>query len=117
MLLDSAVLDTERFMAQPHPRLYDDAFGSDRDAWRAASPYRQLSASGAPLLAVCSTRRAVSCAQAHDFVARATALGRRAQVLEVDLSHGEINAQLGTASAYTGAVTEFVGTALGLAAP
>lgn len=108
VLLDSAMLDTERFMTKQHPPLYDDAFGGDPDYWRAASPYVQLSAQAVPLLAVCSSRRRESCAQAHAFVARAKKLGRRAEVLEQDLSHAEINAQLGSASAYTEAVDRFV---------
>jgi arylformamidase len=108
VLLDSAMLDTERFMAKQHARLYDDAFGSDPDYWRATSPKVQLSAPGVPLLAVCSSRRKESCAQAQAFVAHAKRIGRRAQVLEQDLSHGEINAQLGLASAYTDAVDQFL---------
>lgn len=108
VLLDSAVLDTERFMAKPHPKLYTDAFGNDPAYWRASSPYAQLTAPGVPLLAVCSARRLESCAQARTFVARANRLGRRAQVLEQDLSHGEINAELGRASAYTAAVDRYL---------
>lgn len=108
VLLDSAMLDTERFMAKQHAPLYDAAFGSDPEYWRATSPKVQLSAPGVPLLAVCSSRRQESCAQAHAFVAHAKGIGRRAQVLEEDLSHAEINAQLGLASAYTHAVDEFL---------
>jgi len=108
VLLDSAVLDPERFMAKPHPKLYDDAFGADPAYWRATSPYAQLTAHGVPLLAVCSARRLESCAQAHAFAAQANRLGRRAQVLEQDLSHGEINAKLGQPSAYTTAIDRYL---------
>ncbi|GAB3101442.1 alpha/beta hydrolase [Lysobacter terrae] len=108
VLLDSAALDTEALMAQRHPKLYDEAFGQDRTYWRAASPYAQLRAPGVPVFAVCSSRRADSCPRAHAFVAKAQALGRRAQVLEQDLSHGEINAELGKTSAYTAAVDRFL---------
>jgi hypothetical protein len=108
VLLDSAVLDIERFMTKPHPQLYDNAFGDDPAYWRAASPYMQLTAPGVPLLAVCSARRLQSCAQAHAFAAQANRLGRRAQVLEQDLSHGEINAKLGQPSAYTTAVDRYL---------
>lgn len=108
VLLDSAVLDTERFMAVPHPRLYDEAFGDDPGYWRAASPDAQLAAPGIPLLAVCSARRRESCAQARDFVAHANRLGRRAQASPQALSHGEINAELGKPSAYTATVDRFL---------
>jgi acetyl esterase/lipase len=108
VLLDSAVLDTERFMAKPHLKLYDDAFGDDPAYWRATSAYAQLRAPGVPLLAVCSARRRESCPQAHALAAQANRLGRRAQVLEQDLSHGEINSELGQPSAYTAAVDRYL---------
>ncbi|MFC5571199.1 alpha/beta hydrolase [Lysobacter yangpyeongensis] len=108
LLLDSAALDTEALMARPHPKLYDEAFGPDRSYWRAASPVAQLTAPGVPMLVVCSTQRANACPQAHAFVAKAQRLGRRAQVLEQDLGHGDINAALGEPSAYTAAVDRFL---------
>ena len=85
-------------------------FGRDPQAWRAASPAEQLSRAGAPILAVCSSRRADACPQAQRFVARATALGTRAQVLEQPLSHGDINATLGQDEAYTRAVEAVLGS-------
>jgi arylformamidase len=41
-------------------------------------------------------------------VAQAVRLGVRAQVLPQDLSHGEINEQLGASGRYTQAVEEFL---------
>ncbi|QNP42139.1 alpha/beta hydrolase [Lysobacter terrestris] len=108
VLLDSAMLDTARLMAASHGRLYDEAFGDDPAYWRATSPYAQLRAPGVPLLAVCSSRRIESCAQARDFVAHATRLGRRAQASPQALSHGAINAELGQPSAYTATVDRFL---------
>jgi len=108
VLLDSAGLDIERLMAAPHMRLYDEAFGSDRAFWKAASPSARLAAQGAPLLAVCSSHRRESCEQAHAFAAKAQRFGRRAQVLEEDLSHREINTELGDGNAYTAAVDGFI---------
>lgn len=108
VLLDSAGLDIERLMAAPHMPLYDEAFGNERAFWKAASPHARLSAQGPPLLAVCSSRRDGSCAQAHAFAAKAQRFGRRAQVLEEDLSHREINSELGEANAYTAAVDGFI---------
>jgi arylformamidase len=67
-----------------------------------------LQAGAAPLLAVCSTRRSDSCAQAQQFVQQATALGVRASVLGQDLSHRDINQQLGLEGGYTRAVESFM---------
>jgi arylformamidase len=107
--LDSAALDVVQIMQARHMRLYDTAFGSDPAFWRQVSPAYVLQASAAPLLAVCSTRRSDSCAQARQFVDRATALGVHATVLEQDLSHRDINQQLGLESGYTRAVESFMG--------
>lgn len=108
--LDSAAYDVEALMAARHLRLYDEAFGSDPALWRAASPGAQLGTAIAPFLAVCSSRRREACAQAHAFAAQATRLGTRAQVLEQDRSHKEINAELGEPGPYTEAVEAFMGT-------
>ena len=50
---------------------HDRAFGSDPAYWVASSPFHRLERGGAPLLAVCSTRRVVSCAQAERFAVKA----------------------------------------------
>lgn len=104
VLLDSGALDVPEIMSYRHPGLYDRAFGSDPAYWQASSPFHQLSRSGAPLLVVCSTRRAIACSQAERFVAKAGRLGTEAEVLRLDMSHGEINSQLGAAPDYTAAV-------------
>lgn len=106
--LDSGSLDLVQTMQSRHLRLYDRAFGSDPGVWLAASPMWQLQAHGVPLLAVCSSRRADSCPQAHRFVDRAIRLGMRAQVLEQDMTHEQINQQLGTPSDYTAQVETFM---------
>lgn len=106
--LDSAAMDLTQIMGQSHMRLYDRPFGTDPAYWRAMSPTLQLRAGAAPVLAVCSTRRADSCAQAQGFVRQAGQMGVRANWLGQDLSHGEINAQLGLESAYTRAVEDFM---------
>jgi len=72
------------------------------------SPINALAAGAAPLLAVCSTRRDDSCQQAAAFTARARQLDIRAEVLREDMSHGEINAQLGQNGTYTDAVERFL---------
>lgn len=106
--LDSAALDVSAVMEQRHLPLYDAAFGNDRAYWRSTSPLDQLARGAAPILAVCSSRRQDSCPDAHAFIKKATSLGIRAQVLEEDLSHAEINMTLGVSGAYTSAVEEFM---------
>jgi arylformamidase len=106
--LDSAALDVVQIMQAPHSPLYDQAFGSDENAWIAVSPFQQLRAAGAPFLDVCSSLRSNSCPQAHKFVDKAVSLGTRAQVLEQPLTHGQINQQLGAASDYTTQVETFM---------
>jgi len=108
VMLDSAALDVVTVMEQRHARLYDNAFGDDRQSWRRASPYHQLSAGAAPMLMVCSTQRPAACPQAEQFAARAATLGIRAQVSRQDLSHREINMLLGEAGRYTAAVDAFI---------
>jgi arylformamidase len=108
--LDGGSLDVVQTMQSRHFPLFDEAFGGNPADWRAASPMQQLHGRIVPFLAVCSSQRRNSCTQAHDFVDQASAFGSRASVLEEDLSHGEINQQLGLASDYTLAVEHFMGT-------
>lgn len=108
--LDSAALDLPGIMEAPHPPLYDRAFGQDPAAWRAVSPYHRLAGTTRPLLLVCSSRRALACAQADRFASRVGSLGGRAEVLRQPLSHGEINRRLGEPGAYTAAVEAFIAT-------
>ncbi len=108
VLLDSAALDVPALMQARHLRLYDRAFGREPADWRAASPWHRLAARGAPLLAVCSTRRDEACPQARRYVEKAQSFGSRASVLPQDLSHRDINLQLGEPGAYSGAVEAFL---------
>lgn len=106
--LDSAALDIAPIMQRKHYKLYDPAFGTDPAFWKAASPLQQLHAGAKPLLAVCSSRREESCEQAKGFAAQGARLGVRVQVLPQDLSHGDINEQLGVPGVYTEAVEGFL---------
>jgi len=108
VLLDSAALDVPELMRQRHLRLYDAAFGDDPAYWRASSPLHQLEAEGPPLLAVCSTRRLTSCAQAEQFANQARRQRRTVTVLRQDASHREINQTLGQTSDYTAQVDAFM---------
>ncbi|MGF1628156.1 MAG: alpha/beta hydrolase [Kiloniellaceae bacterium] len=106
--LDSAAFDVIAIMQDRHLGLYDRAFGGDPDFWRSASPLHRLAAAPAPMLLVCSSRRAVACAQAEAFAAKATALGGDVSLLPVDLSHRGINTDLGEPGNYTERVEAFL---------
>lgn len=108
VLLDGAALDVPALMAGRPMRLHSDAFGSDPRQWEAASPLHALSGPTAPLLAVCAARRREACPQAEAFVRRANALGGRAEVLAVPLSHLQINRDLGAPGPYTRSVDRFM---------
>jgi acetyl esterase/lipase len=110
IILDSAALDVEDLMRNPHLPLYDAAFGTRKKYWTMASPYRQLGAGAAPFLLVCSTLRKESCPEAAKFVKRAKAMGVTTQVLKEAMSHRQINEQLGTAGPYTDSVDAFLQT-------
>lgn len=107
--LDSAAFDiVERMQQQPHLPLYDDAFGTDPNFWRQASPLHRLSGTIAPMLIVCSSLRADACPQGEAFAASATASGSTVTILPEPLSHRAINEQLGLPGDYTDAVDAFL---------
>jgi arylformamidase len=106
--LDSAALDVVDIMRQRHLPLYDRAFGNDQAGWIAASPMQQMQGRIVPFLAVCSSKREDSCPQAQRFVAKAASFGSSAKMLPEDLTHEQINEQLGTASDYTDNVEAFM---------
>lgn len=108
ILLDAGTVDVVAKMSQPHLPLFDDAFGSDASYWTSVSPMHQLAARTAPVLAVCSSERSDSCPPNQDFVQRLRSFGGRAELLPEPLSHRDINQQLGTQGAYTGAVERFL---------
>lgn len=106
--LDSGALDVPEIMEQRHMRLYDEAFGANPAFWRKVSPLHALRPGAQPMLLVCSSQRESACRQAHAFARRVQDSGARAQVLEQDKSHREINLQLGAEPAYTSAVQAFL---------
>lgn len=108
VLLDGAALDVPALMAGRPMRLHTDAFGSDPREWNAASPLHTLSGPTAPLLAVCASGRREACPQAQAFVRRVNALGGRAEVLAVPMSHMAINRELGAPGRYTRQVDAFL---------
>lgn len=119
VLLDSAAMDLVKIMQSPrHYRFYDKAFGKDPASWPEVSPLQRLTAQAAPFLAVCSSKRQDSCPQAQALVDQAVALRVPARTLPQDLSHGDINGQLGLdtgpQAAYTRAVDDFIDSLPGL---
>jgi acetyl esterase/lipase len=110
VLLDSAALNVARLMQASHYGFHDAAFGANPQDWPAVSPFHLLSGPAAPILAVCSSRRDDSCAQAQAFVDKAQSLGIRASLHSEDLAHQEINDALGSDSPYTQAVEAFMGS-------
>ena len=107
--LDSGALDVPLTMKKPPlPRIYDTAFGRNPADWIAASPYHQLTRDAVPMLFVCSSRRRDACPQGRAMAEKAETLGVTMAVLPQDLSHAEVNRELGLPSAYTNAVDGFV---------
>lgn len=107
--LDSGAFDVEEIMRGRHFGLYDQAFGTDPVFWRDASPTHRLKGKPvAPMLIVCSTRRADACPQGRAFAVKAQGFGGRVSVLPQDLSHGDVNARVGASGAYTDSIDAFV---------
>jgi acetyl esterase/lipase len=107
--LDSGGYDIVKRMGSRHPRLYDNAFGTDKNFWREASPLHVMTAGAKPLLAVCSSKRPDDpCSDAYAFAAKATSMLARVEVLKQPLSHRQINLMLGEPGAYTEAVETFL---------
>jgi len=109
VMLDSAALNLDRLMGRRHFQMYDRVFGSDPAYWREASPTLRITSKPvAPALLVCSSKRLDSCPQAREYARRAQQYGERADVLPVDLTHPQINDQLGVAGSYTAGVDSFL---------
>jgi acetyl esterase/lipase len=107
--LDSAALDTAALMRRRHMPFYDRVFGDDPAYWRTVSPTDTLAPGAPPMLLVCSTqRRDGSCTQANQFATRAAAIGGRAEVVPEDLTHAQIDGELGLPGAYTASVDAFI---------
>lgn len=106
--LDAGAIDLPRLMATPHAGFYDRVFGRDAAYWKRVSPLDQLERHALPVLLVCSSRRAMSCPANHAYAERAQSLGVTASVLEMPLTHGEINSTLGAPGDYTAHVDAFL---------
>jgi acetyl esterase/lipase len=108
VVLDSAAYNVVDIMQKKHFGLYDEAFGSNQQMWRDASPLLRLTSAPVPMLLVCSSQRADSCMQAQAFADKAKSLGGRVSVYPIDMRHGEINADLGASGNLTVQVDNFL---------
>lgn len=108
VILDSAAMDVPTIMMNDHPRLYDQAFGADKQVWTSASPLHQLNRQAVPMLLVCSTQRDEACPQAEAFVTAAKKVGAQTAIMREDLSHKEINVRLGVDKNYTQRIDTFI---------
>lgn len=117
--LDSAVYNVPKGMKGPHPAdPFDIAFGSDPVFWAKCDPYGNMKSAPPPMLLACSTDRRENKPQADEFARKAIGLGGQAEVIEVDLEHGEMNSMLGRtdtpiAADYTAKVMAFVRKCIG----
>jgi arylformamidase len=106
--LDSGALNVPQIMSQRHYGFYDDVFGSTTSLWESYSPLHQIRDARIPLLLVCSSKRDISCAQAKDFSAAIQSQGGSAFVLPQDMTHGDINDEVGKDAAYTAQIDSYL---------
>lgn len=113
VVLDSAALDVAHVMGAKHPRLYDDAFGSDPAFWASVSPTAQLKREAIPMMLICSLKRPDdSCGQSRAFAAHLKVIGQDAPVVPQPLTHMEVNNNLGLDGDYTSTVDAFISACL-----
>ena len=110
VLIDSAALDVVSLMSGPHLPLHDRAFGASEAGWELASPLHRLDGRPAPVLLIHSSRRPFAGEQALAFAAAVIERGGQAEVLSSDLSHVDLNAELGRDPEYTQCVDTFIET-------
>ena len=110
--IDSGGYDIGEIRRNDHyPWFYAKAFGDDPKYWRRVSPIFRLTEKQGPFLAICSElRKDKPCIQARAFTDKATSLGMRAQLLPEQLSHREVNVDLGEDNTYTRNVEAFLAT-------
>lgn len=111
--IDSAAYNVVELMSVKRPkRLYKKAFGTNKKYWQQASPFYLLSSSIPPFLAICSLKRGdESCGPANAFVTKVKSLGSIANLKRYNLSHRELNKNLGdlnAANRYTRDVEQFI---------
>ncbi|MFN3416772.1 MAG: alpha/beta hydrolase [Caldimonas sp.] len=106
--LDSAALDVPALMQGRPLRLHREAFGDDPHYWRQVSPVHQLDTRPQPMMLVYAARREESRDQNQRMARAVQKEGGRVVLQAVELSHREINAELGRPGPYTEAVEAFM---------
>lgn len=107
--LDISGYNIVKKLTGPNPsEFYKRKFGESPNYWKEASPFHVLTDKIPPFLAICSIRSDDACTQAENFIEKAKKLETYVEILPVDLSHGEINSELGKASCYTNYVDDFL---------
>jgi len=106
--MDTSAYDIVKRMTSSNPsEFYRAIFGETYLDWQKASPFHSMTNKLPPFLAICSRRSEFACYQAKHFIKKAKSFGTYGEVLAVDLSHGEINSELGKESCYTSSVNDF----------
>lgn len=107
--LDSSAYNiVSRLTEEQPPSRYQTVFGEDLDYWKKASPVYSVSKKLPPFMAVCSTRSATACSEAEKFQLKSESVGANVSITAVDMSHQDINGQLGKASCYTQQIDNFI---------
>ena len=95
-------------MQSKYSKFFADVFTHNPNYWPSVSPFHTLKKPGKPLLMVCAIKRGFSCPLAKRFVEKAQALGNEVYLIEEDLTHAEVNANLGLPNQYTEQVNNFM---------
>lgn len=107
--LDISGYDIVKKITGPNPsEFYKRVFGESPNYWKKASPFHALTNKIPPFLAICSLRSSDACTQAENFISKAKNFGTHVDILRVDLTHAEINSELGKGSCYTDYVDNFL---------
>lgn len=106
VVLDVGALDLVARMQDNPTEVFRLAFGDDPEYWQQVSPLAALHQGSEPILIVCASRR--TCNQAEAFAAVARSFGTRVQILPKDLTHEQVNTELGAVGQYTDEVDVFL---------
>lgn len=110
VLLDAGSYDVPFLLGGKHAPIFDQPFGTSQSYWKSASPVHRFTKNAKPFLAVCKKRGINSCPQAQLLLQRANSFGLVGQILVEQLTHKEINQQLGLEGPYTMAIENFMGS-------
>lgn len=109
--LDISGYDIVKKVFGPNPsKFYKEKFGESPHYLKQASPFHVITDKIPPFLAICSEQSVDACPQAENFIDKAKTLGTNVALLPIDLSHREINTELGKDSCYTTTVDGFLKT-------